>query len=498
MAEKKERPRVLVINTGGTIGMVHKGGLSLAPLIPAASWEEVAESHPNVSEEALGIRLAFRAISRLVDSSEIDADIWCEIAAIIQQEYGNYDGFVVLHGTDTMCYTASALSFMLENLGKPVVITGAQIPMVEPRSDGEQNVVTAVQIAAGSGVGFPVVPEVCVFFRDHLFRGNRTRKMSASGYGGFGSPNYLPLAVAGEHVEFRQELLLPLPAPGSDFYATTSLDTRVLMLELFPGFSPQVLRQVFQGASEEDRIRGIVLKTYGTGNAPTNDEFLRAIEYVTGEMQALVIDVTQCPEGMVELGLYASSIGLLNRGVVSGLDMTPEAAVCKLMYLLGRGWPLDEVRRVMQLAQRGEQSMNAYEVAVSGAGAADPVFNRGTGMLPGEIDFTRLTKATIRFHNASISDGDGEPTEVAVFLNHPAASRDSPSTDPRLGCTVRLTPATNERSSGATERLDLFGDLSAAARRLLRAGQLLQVSVVALDGRRVEWDSIVVSVYTRV
>ena len=489
---KKEDADVLIINTGGTIGMVHSDSNPLSPLIPVKNWRQIAKNHPVLDPPQLGVTTDMHAFDPLVDSSNIQADNWKAMADVISEKYDDYTGFVILHGTDTMCYTAAALSFMLKHLGKPVIITGSQVPLVEARSDAVQNLVTAIQLAAPAKFDVPVIPEVCIFFRDELLRGNRARKISSSGYSGFESPNYSPLAAAGEHIEIKKEFVRALPNASESFVANAFLDTAVMVLEIFPGFDPNVLRHIFPKTLPEDKkIKGLILKTFGAGNAPDNPEFLSAIEYVATQ-GTIIVDVTQCPQGMVELGLYEASSALLNRGVITGVDLTPEAAVCKLMHLLGLRLPTEEVRRQMQLDRCGEQSLNVYNIEFSRTDEANPLF-RSSQMIPGEIDFLKLKTAALRFRGAeflSVSNGVKQ-SETRIFFNHPGADHTTPASDPRCTSPVQTKVGSEKK------RQDLFADVTPACRRLLERGQMAAVTVANSDcGLR--WEEMTLSLYCSV
>jgi len=483
--EPAGKGEVLVINTGGTIGMVNSDpGNPLSPLRPAENWKELEKNFETLKPGSLGVEMDYCQFKPLLDSSDIQCQNWQEMAQVIERYYKSYKGFVILHGTDTMCYTAAALSFMLENLDKPVILTGSQIPLVRSRSDALQNFISAIQIAATDR---PHIPEVCIFFRDRLIRGSRARKLSSSGYSGFESPNYPELAIAGEHIDFRVNAIRPSPGPSQQFYVSSSFDTHVMVLEIFPGFEPPVLTRILESHTQErDKIKALVLKTFGAGNAPGNPDFLKAVEKAASN--AIVVDVTQCPEGMVELGLYEASSGLLDRGVINALDMTPEAAICKLMYLLGKDWPTEEVKRQMQLDQRGEQSLNIYNVKLEGASSAAPA-GTVTGTLAGEMNYDRFSSASIRVQDAEASGDEGEAVEVHVFINVPDATPETPIKEEARFVGAMTAPV--------GKKTDLFCSISDGLRRLVQPGQMMNVTLVACNGE-LRWDKVEISAYTNV
>ncbi|MEO1653287.1 MAG: type I asparaginase, partial [Bacteroidota bacterium] len=274
--------------------------------------------------------------------------LWIEIAEIIEEHYQDYDGFIILHGTDTMAYTASALSFLLENLAKPVILTGAQLPVGSVRTDAHRNLVTSIQIAAAQQYGYPMVPEVCIYFDDVLLRGNRSRKLISNRFDAFHSENYPVLARAGIHVDFQSEYIRE-PVPGAKLKVHRSMQNQVAILKLFPGISEQMVACWLS----QPNLKGLVLETFGSGNAPTDPWFLGLLEEAL-HRGVLVMNVSQCYGGQVEQGRYATSQDLDSLGVISGRDITPEAAITKLMYVLARD--LSPAERKLQLAQnlRGE------------------------------------------------------------------------------------------------------------------------------------------------
>jgi L-asparaginase len=284
-----------------------------------------------------------------IDSSDMQPELWAKLVNIIDYNYQQYDGFVILHGTDTMAYTASALSFMLENLGKPVVLTGSQLPIGVLRTDGKENMINAIEFAAACDEqSRPLVPEVCVCFGQKLYRGNRVTKCNAENFSAFKSYNYPPLAVTGINIDFDVEKIRKID-PEKKFTPHVELDNSVIAITLFPGIRSDVIENVFRFPG----IKGIVLRTFGSGNAPRLQWLIDAIKAATRDGK-IVVNITQCQMGSVEMGLYATGNQLLEAGVVSGRDMTVECAVTKLMVLFGQGYSSKEVRELMCKSLAGE------------------------------------------------------------------------------------------------------------------------------------------------
>lgn len=284
------------------------------------------------------------------DSSNIDPGVWIKMAEIIEKGYDDFDGFIILHGTDTMAYTASALSFMLENLAKPVILTGSQLPIGMLRTDGRENLITAIEFAAARENGRPAVPEVCIFFDNKLTRGNRTSKVSAEHFDAFDSPNYHTLAEVGLHLRYFNNLIRH-PKEKSKLVVHKRFDTNVAILKLFPGIN----RKLINAVTNTEGLRGLIIETFGSGNAPTYQWFIEDLRHYI-ERGGIILNVTQCHGGSVEMGLYETSRQMLNAGVISGKDLTAEASVTKLMHLLGRYDSNDKVIESLKLSLAGEIS----------------------------------------------------------------------------------------------------------------------------------------------
>jgi len=300
--------------------------------------------------QRFGFRLETVTFDPVIDSSDVSPDVWKKLAQTISDRYDEFDGFVVLHGTDTMAYSASALSFMLSNLEKPVIFTGAQLPIGMLRTDGKENLITAIEIAAAKENGISLVPEVCIYFENRLLRGNRTTKQSAEHFNAFASPNLQPLAEAGLQIKFNRNVIR-YPTVRRPLAVTSQFDTGVAILKLFPGLGHMVVHSLLKSKD----LHGLVLETYGTGNGPTQDWFFMELQDFIGG-GGIVLNVTQCQTGQVEMGLYETSEGLRISGVISGKDITSEAAITKMMIVLGGGYGREKSEKMLTRSLCGEIS----------------------------------------------------------------------------------------------------------------------------------------------
>lgn len=343
----KRRASILIIYTGGTIGMIHNADTGA---LESFNFDHLLSHVPELKQ--LNIDIDSITFDPPIDSSDMEPELWSRIVSIIEKDYDQYDGFVILHGTDTMSFTASALSFMLEDLMKPVILTGSQLPIGALRTDGKENLITAIEIAAAKDAdGNPMVPEVCVFFHEKLMRGNRTTKINSESFGAFGSNNYPNLAKAGTDIQFFTRNIRKY-VPGLKLKAHHEYNSNIVIFSLFPGIQQEVVEKLLSAKE----LKGIIFRTYGAGNAPQKKWLVDALKKATAEGK-IIINITQCAGGSVHMERYETGLQLLEAGVISGKDSTVEAALTKLMYLLGKNLPVEEVRRRMSKSFAGEISV---------------------------------------------------------------------------------------------------------------------------------------------
>lgn len=341
----REGISILIIYTGGTIGM--KQNPETGALIPF-NFNQIEIEVPELKK--FHYKLDTISFTPPVDSSDISPDFWVKLALTIQENYKKYDGFVILHGTDTMSFTAAALSFMLQNLDKPVILTGSQLPIGMLRTDGKENLISAIEIAAASRNGQPLVPEVCIFFENRLFRGNRTTKHNAEHFNAFRSDNYPPLAEAGINIKYNFAYI-HYPTNKRDLIIHTNLDNNVGVLKLFPGITPHFVDAVLNAQD----VKAIILETFGSGNAPSQPWFLDSIRKAV-DKGIVILNVTQCHAGSVDMDKYENGLILKNAGVISGFDITFEAAIAKLMLLLGKKISSEAIKQEIVKSMSGEIS----------------------------------------------------------------------------------------------------------------------------------------------
>jgi L-asparaginase len=341
-----KKSSVLLIYTGGTIGMMQDARSGeLKPF----DFKTLTKQIPELNKFA--IELNSISFSHPIDSSNMNPGIWIELVQIIKDNYHKYNGFVILHGSDTMSFTASALSFMLENLSKPVVLTGSQLPIGIIRTDGKENLITAIEIAGAQQKGKPIITEVCIYFEYKLLRGNRTYKYNSAHFDAFKSPNYPALAEAGVNISYNKNAFNKPNKKSLKVY--TNLDNDITVLKLFPGISKKITSAILNTPG----IKAVILETFGAGNATTQNWFIEELKKAIAK-GIIILNITQCAEGRVIQGMYETSAHLKKLGVIGGADLTFESAVTKFMFLLGQKLSHQKITASLQKNLRGELTIN--------------------------------------------------------------------------------------------------------------------------------------------
>jgi len=336
-------PNILLIYTGGTIGMVKDYKTNA---LKAFDFDQIKQKIPEL--ELLNCQIQTISFITPIDSSNMNPEYWVQIAEIVENYYDNMDGFVILSGTDTMSYTASAISFMFENLSKPIIFTGSQLPIGDLRTDAKENLITAIQIAATFKNGKPIVGEVCLYFEYKLYRANRTTKVSAEQFKAFHSPNFPQLGESGVHLSFNKRILIEVNQTKK-LIIRKNIGANIVILKLFPGIKEQVVKCIL----DIKDLQGVILETYGAGNAPTSKWFIDLLQK-TIRKKIPIVNVSQCISGSVDLGHYETSRQLKQIGLIDGKDITTESAVAKLVYLIGIGIQNADFKKVFETPLRGE------------------------------------------------------------------------------------------------------------------------------------------------
>ncbi len=497
----KRKAKVCIIFTGGTIGMIpeNPGNPNIKKLKPA-SLKELLDVVPNLGFRE-GIELGMVSFKKPVDSSDVMSVHWVTMAKIIFEYYEDFDGFVILHGTDTMAYTTSALSFILNNLQKPVIVTGSQLPITDPRTDAVQNLVTSVHIAGYKAKSLPKIPEVLLCFRDTLLRGNRATKYSSSGFIGFISPNYDPIGKLGEHIDIREELILDINNENADFFITDITENSNNDIKVIP-VNPSITPDQLERDLKTEGIDGVILLTYGTGNMQTSQGFIDVISEAVkgGEGYAKpipVFNVTQCLQGTVEMGLYEASGGLLEAGVTSGLDLTLEAALGKISWALIRFGNIQDTHNQLQFSQRGEQSKNLHDLKWKDKSDFEYIKNETTRIItvgkniPGKYVAAKLNSSLIRIQGLKVKkENTNKKINIKVFINNPNATVST--SDKSAECVYSINDIEQINENG-----NLVFDATKTSRNVVQSGNPVYISLVA-ENCSIQCRAIFFSLYTDV
>ena len=339
-----KKPNILLVYTGGTIGMVKDYKTNA---LKAFDFSQIVDRIPELQQ--LNCEITSVSFDEPIDSSNMNTKYYSEIVEIIEENYDCFDGFVILTGSDTMSYTSSAISFMIENLQKPIIFTGSQLPIGDLRTDAKENLITSIEVASANRNGFPVISEVCLYFEYKLYRANRTTKISSEQFEAFNSMNFPPLAESGVHLKFNEHLISETKNRYEKLIVRKSLVEEVVILKLFPGISKLVVESILNIPN----LKGVVLETYGSGNAPNSEDFILLLKKAINK-GIKIINVTQCQSGSVIMGHYDTSLLLKEIGVINGKDITTESAIAKLMYLLNERLSIKDFKKLFEKGLRGE------------------------------------------------------------------------------------------------------------------------------------------------
>jgi len=501
MAEGTPRG-VLVIYTGGTIGSKPRDPDPESPQV-VVPWEELERGHPELAIlKARGLRVLFEAIEPL-DSCNVGPEQWQEIAAIIERRYSEFEGFVILHGTDTMVYTASALSFMLRELAKPVILTGAQrSALVDVRNDASQNFITAILLACPSFSKIAAVPEVCIYFGGLLLRGNRAVKRDTSGYEAYESPNLDPLGEVGERIVIHASRVRPLPELGRRFNVRKNLDTNVTTILIYPGIQEtdlakrQLAGLAARASTRADALKAAIVMAYGSGNIPTlQEEFLTAFRDAHSN-GTVIATVSQCKRGPVELGNYETSALLLELGFIAASDITLEAALCKLMVLLGDpDLTQEELEDTYQRALAGEQSTSVFLTryplkpgSVQRVGSAQASVRIPGRALEGGWQPGHVERALLRFRGTKLQSKT--PVTFAVYLN---LDRPEDASEDHAG----FAGVFKKEPADKTDQIVLF-DVTRVLTSLVKPGGRASFTVfLNSEGATFSWESVELAIVAK-
>ncbi len=482
---------ILLIYTGGTIGSVKKNPSDPDSPLRPADPESLFQHVPEIEDGKITLHNCVVDVDlvqtrEVFDSTLVTPDHWIELADLIEDNYDNYEGFVILHGTDTMAYTASALAFMIDHLDKPIILTGSQRPISESRSDAAQNLITAIEFAAARSLGETVVPEVTIYFHDRLFRGCRSTKYDADAYKGFTSPNFPSLGHAGSKIEINEDLIRK--SDNRAIKIRRDFARGVAVLEL----SPLMSNDLFERVMSSEELSGVILKTYGAGNSP-DGRFLDIVKDAI-DRGVKVVNVTQCYAGTVRLGHYDVSTGLLQRGVISGVDMTPEAAQTKLALMLADPTSIYDAESMMQVNLKGEMDESLFNLRF-GEGEASPV---GTVWSDGGIpaskhfDMNRTIHATLRINGIKASVTEKTELGLSVFLGKRKVSFETPRSGSSFAGTRNI-----EILPGGDEEINLFFDMTDIVVRHLEEEKKNSITIISENGIEVAWDSIHLAIFTK-